>query len=336
MVKKLTPQKLSEWLSSLASAGKLFGPIKKSHEWGKIKDIENLGYAFENTLSPKDINFPQDQTLFKFDLKKPVESFTDIMPKIPEGAVLWGLHPCDARALDLIHRVYNENDYKDPYFNTVWDNMIRIATGCTDPPATCFCTSFKGGSPFGTQGVDVMATEINGEWLFEAITQRANSCMMQLPDAVESDVEKLAAVKNEATDKVNSKVPTEVEQKLWQLFANDDFWFDIGSRCLGCGICTFVCPSCYCFDILDEHLDRRARRYRTWDACQFGLFTLEASGHDPRPTQKHRIRQRMMHKLSFFAKRYDGTQLCVGCGRCVRECPVNIDIREVARNAATK
>jgi len=333
MAKKISHAQLMDWLASFVAEGKLFGPVKNSHRWQKLDNANDIGCAFETVLSPKDIFFPQDQTMFDFDLRKPMETLSDATPEISDGAVLVGLHPCDARALELINRVYNEGDYKDAYFNAAWNKIVRVAVGCTNPPKTCFCTSLVGGSPFGTQGVDILATPTGENWILEPITPRGTAIVAQFADASASDMDMLAMAKKEATGKVDSSVPTEIADNMWDLFNKDEFWFDIGNRCLGCGICTFVCPSCYCFDINDEHIDEKARRYRTWDTCQFRQFTLEASGHNPRGTQKERIRQRMMHKLSFFARRYDNTQLCVGCGRCVRECPVNIDIRAIAHGA---
>jgi sulfhydrogenase subunit beta (sulfur reductase) len=332
MAKKLNEQTLSNWLQTIAEQGLLYGPQANGIRWGKISDYASLGNAFANTLSPKEVLLPQDQTMFLFDRTKPIESFAEKFGDAADGSVLWGIHPCDARALELVHRVYNEKDYKDPYLAKIWNKLIRVAVGCANPPSTCFCTSFDGGSPFGTQGVDILATKLDGDWILEPITQKAESLLSRFPDSDDDDIKRLAQIKKIATTAVDSTVPTGgIAEKLWSKFNDDEFWFEIGARCLGCGICTFVCPDCYCFDIADEHIDKKARRFRTWDGCQYTAFTLEASGHNPRPTQKHRIRQRMMHKLSFFAKRYDGTQLCVGCGRCVRECPVNIDIREVAK-----
>jgi len=333
MAKKISDEKLKSWLGELASAGKLYGPDAKKMRWGKVDSVENLGNAFEIKTSPKEVFLPQDQTMFKYDLTDPAGTFAEIVPHPPEGAVLWGLRPCDAKALMLIHRVYNEGSYKDVYFNSLWEGMIKIAVGCTNPLSTCFCTSFEGGNPFGTDGVDVLATKIDGQWIFEPVTERGEKLIANFDDATDEDNETLKRVKQAAIEKVDSTVPTVIAEKLWEKFGDEDFWFDLGATCLGCGICTFVCPSCYCFDINEEQIDRRVRRYRTWDSCQFALFTLEASGHNPRPTQLQRIRQRMMHKLSFFAKRYDGTQLCVGCGRCISACPTSIDIRDVARRA---
>ena len=109
------------------------------------------------------------------------------------------------------------------------------------------------------------------------------------------------------------------------IFDNVDFWTKMSSACLSCGVCTFVCPTCYCFDICDETTFGQGTRRRLWDACMFTDFTLEASGHNPRPQVYQRLRQKICHKYSYSIRKY-GVISCVGCGRCTRSCPVNIDI----------
>jgi sulfhydrogenase subunit beta (sulfur reductase) len=110
------------------------------------------------------------------------------------------------------------------------------------------------------------------------------------------------------------------------------FWEEIAQKCLNCAICSYLCPTCHCFDIQDEGNERTGRRIRIWDSCMFPLFTREASGHNPRANGADRVRQRVMHKFNYFVENL-GEYGCVGCGRCVRECPVNVDIREVLTGA---
>ncbi len=115
---------------------------------------------------------------------------------------------------------------------------------------------------------------------------------------------------------------------------DDGRWEELTVSCIGCGACTYLCPTCHCFDIADESRLYQGRRIRTWDSCQFALFTKHASGHNPRKNKKERLRQRFMHKFS-YAVENTGTALCVGCGRCIAGCPVNLDIRDVIRSLAS-
>jgi ferredoxin len=110
-----------------------------------------------------------------------------------------------------------------------------------------------------------------------------------------------------------------------------DFWEDISFACINCGTCTFSCPTCWCFDIQDEVYGNKGVRMRNWDSCMFPIFTVHTTGHNPRDTKLARLRQRFMHKLKYFVDKYDKGIMCVGCGRCVRQCPVNIDIRKISK-----
>ncbi len=107
------------------------------------------------------------------------------------------------------------------------------------------------------------------------------------------------------------------------------YWQKMAAQCLSCGICTYVCPTCYCFTITDEIENLRGERLRSWDSCMFYHYTLEASGHNPRPSKLNRYRNRVGHKFSYIPEKYDGLIGCCGCGRCIRSCPVSIDIRQV-------
>lgn len=136
---------------------------------------------------------------------------------------------------------------------------------------------------------------------------------------------------------VKQKVPAlnlnGLKEKLRNGF-DSPLWGTIAERCLGCGVCTYLCPTCHCFDISDKIKGERGRRMRSWDSCQYALFTMHASGHNPRPSKRERMRQRIMHKFLYAQDNFKET-FCVGCGRCVRSCPVNLDIRENVALLAT-
>ncbi len=123
------------------------------------------------------------------------------------------------------------------------------------------------------------------------------------------------------------------QDKLMALFDDMEFWGDVSAKCISCGACTYLCPTCYCFNITDEGAGLSGRRVRSWDNCMSHQFTLEASGHNPRPTKAHRLRNRVGHKFSYYPAIHDEVIACCGCGRCIKSCPVSVDIREIVVRA---
>jgi sulfhydrogenase subunit beta (sulfur reductase) len=201
--------------------------------------------------------------------------------------------------------------------------------GCDTPCDTCFCTAV-GGSPFGKEGVDVQITSMGDDYLFEAVTKRGQALIDDLPQAEPGQVTKLKQVQNQSIAGMQKPFDsTGLRDHLYAMF-EDKYWREVSQSCLGCGVCTFLCPSCFCFDIVDEVL--RDERVRNWDTCMFRVYSLEASGHNPRPTKAERTRQRVMHKFAYWVDLVDGFG-CTGCGRCVINCPVNLDIRQMVRGA---
>jgi len=186
--------------------------------------------------------------------------------------------------------------------------------------------------PFEKTSLDLLMVDLGDDkYLVEAVTQAGKDLMGKdgsFEDVQEKDRERLAKVKKQAEEKIKSKVVIEgLEEKLDKIF-DSPFWDRVHQRCLGCAICTYLCSTCHCFALLDEGVNSREQRVRSWDSCMFPDFTLEASGHNPRISNRERMRQRVMHKFNYFVKNF-GETACVGCGRCIQNCPVNIDIREI-------
>jgi ferredoxin len=204
-----------------------------------------------------------------------------------------------------------------------------MGLACNQPMSTCFCTSV-GGGPFSTDGLDVLWTDLGDRYLVEAFTAQGEALIAgrpQMREAGSEDVDQKAELAARAEGTISGPDVQGVKEKLDGMY-DSPFWLQVHRKCLGCGACTYLCPTCHCFDIQDEGDRRQGRRVRNWDTCQFSQFTLHASGHNPRISGKERMRQRMMHKFNYFVENFHAIA-CVGCGRCVRECPVNLDIRAV-------
>jgi len=211
------------------------------------------------------------------------------------------------------------------------DNTTVIALGCKDPDETCFCQTFDI-DPAKAPGADILAIDTGNDLVLIAQTSKGEDLFTALngllAEATSGDENKVKDAQEKANELyVTSASVQGVMEKLDGMF-EDPYWDKLYKRCIACGTCTFVCPTCHCFDIQEYAAGNHGERIRCWDACMFADFTQMAGGHNPRPTQKERVRQRFMHKLNYFPHQH-GDYACVGCGRCVRKCPVNLDILEV-------
>lgn len=318
---------IASLLDEFLEAYEVFAPVRRD-EVVLFEEIASGSEAlldFPNSkLPPKRALFPPSEVLFHYAGTSVEE------PRLDARRVLFGVRPCDARSFLLLDKVFDTPDYQDTYYVERRERTLVVGIGCNHPQSTCFCTAV-GGGPFNQEGLDVLLSDIGGRYLVEAVSEKgreflANNVWLQA--AEESDLGEKEAVVREAEARIKSKVAVEALKEKLEGMYEDSFWEELCQKCLGCAVCSYLCPTCHCFDILDEAVDKRGRRVRIWDSCQFPLFTLHASGHNPRPSGKERMRQRVMHKFHYFPEN-QGEVACVGCGRCIRNCPVNMDLREV-------
>jgi sulfhydrogenase subunit beta (sulfur reductase) len=290
---------------------------------------------FANTKNaPKSLFFPHTEKLMKFTSTQQGVEFAGAS-EAAKTAVLFGVRPCDARSFALLDKLFDQAKYRDPFYVEKRAATTVISLACIHPPyTTCFCTSV-GGGPFSTEGIDVSLTELGNEFLAEFLTPKGEKLMTYFGDVKadeKMDAAKEAAAK-QAEGEITACIPAKEIKPILDVHFEHPFWNTIHQRCLACGTCTFLCPTCHCFDISDETKGTDGVRIRNWDSCMFPLFTKETSGHNPRPSQKERWRQRVMHKFKYYVDNFD-VIACVGCGRCVMACPVNIDIRKIVEDIA--
>ncbi len=318
---------IRNFLDDLLKAHRLFAPVKRAGlvSFEPISGGDEALLDFRNSKrAPKEIFFPCSEMLFAYQ-----EGEITVVPLPDERRVVFGIRPCDARSLILLDKVFDAPDYQDPYYLTRRENTMIIGLGCNLPLSTCFCTAL-GEGPFAVNGLDLLFTDLGDRYLAEAITERGEALVAGSPhfrQAEAADVNLKAEIAARAQQAVSGPSVEGVKEQLDKMY-DDPFWDELHEKCLGCAVCTYLCPTCHCFDIVDEAVNAQGRRVRNWDSCQFPLFTLHASGHNPRPSGRERMRQRMMHKFRYFVENF-GEVACVGCGRCVRECPVNMDLREL-------
>lgn len=323
-MKKISKKGMNEIIQSLMADYTVFAPVNIDgiFSFRPICTFQQIDPGYQNSKkSPKEVFFPQSETMFEYKNGK-VES----TEKVTRKRLLLGVRPCDARANLLLDHVFGGQAYKDLYYTNKRDNSIIMGLGCSQPLSSCFCTSF-GGGPFSTAGLDVLLIDIGDRYAAQVVTDKAREVLTgKFAEATRQEVELAEKIKSEAEKRIKSRVEMEgIKDRLDGIFDNS-FWNRLSEKCIGCGVCTYLCPTCHCFDIADEVVDSEGKRVRNWDSCMFPLFTLQTSGHNPRPTGKERMRQRIMHKFDYFVENYE-EPACVGCGRCIMNCPVNVDIR---------
>jgi sulfhydrogenase subunit beta (sulfur reductase) len=284
---------------------------------------------------PKSIIYPQSETLFSYAFKKnpdePQKMTVDLEDKIDApDTVIFGGRPCDAKGFTIYDRVFIDTDTPDPYYKERREKTMIVTMTCDSPSAGCFCTSV-GGGPAEKEGSDVLVTELEKGYFIKPLTEKGKAVLNQPGVEDGASYEQEALARQEATKRdVKHPFETDGNPKINEsLFNADEFWEEVISKCVSCGACTYLCPTCYCFNITDEQAVDKGERVRSWDACMFPHFTLEASGHNPRPRKQNRFRNRVGHKFAWYPEKYNGVIACCGCGRCIRYCPVSVDISEI-------
>ena len=336
-MKVLTIDK-KEWDAGIEKAKSsylVFGPVKEK-EWHCFKALdkdEQPDMAYTNTrLSPKFLVQPQTEPMFTYTLdeSRPDHHVLKEVEKDESPKAIVGIRPCDASAFLLVKRNFDAPRYQDPYWLKAYNAMTFVGLACNDPCATCFCTS-AGCGPFHEAGLDVLLVDMGDRFLAKPLTDKGNAFLAAAGwKAQADDAGKIDALKQAAESKIGSRVSTDnlKTRETTQIY-DAPFWEDTAFSCINCGTCTYSCPTCWCFDIQDENRGNSGVRLRNWDSCMFPLFTIHGTGHNPRGAKMQRVRQRFMHKLKYYVDKYDSGIQCVGCGRCIRLCPVNIDIRKV-------
>jgi sulfhydrogenase subunit beta (sulfur reductase) len=335
----LKKDRLGEWAAILKGAGEVYGPAFVDDTWafGKLENGAEIELDHGNTVRPaKSFVFPQREVLYRFRQETGgAPQLTETLPDDPP-AVVFGVRPCDGRALVRNDKVFTCG-FADPYYKARRDKVVFVGLACEAPPSqNCFCLSV-GGSPDGEEGLDILMTSLDGRFHVKALTDKGKETVLAgsalFSEAQASDKSEVEAVHASARSYPQRAIAPmgKVADGLKRNFDSPE-WDALAQTCIGCGACTYLCPSCHCFDINDEITSQSpmaGARVRTWDNCQFPEFTMHTSGHNPRNSTGARLRQRICHKLLYFVENYN-MQQCTGCGRCITHCPVGIDIVRIA------
>ena len=336
--KFLPEDKLTAWLQELRTEYKVHVPVqeKGSLLFRPYTGQEEINISQQPTLPPKNIVFPCSETLFGFQHQKdpqhPEKVQINLQESQPEEQnIVFGARPCGVRGFRVFDQVFASDGVSDPYYQKRRQNTFFITLACQSPENTCFC-HWVGISPHDTQGSDVLLTPVQEGFLVQAVTSHGEDLLnseLFLP-AEKEQIQSGEEAKEKALQQLDQAPNLEkVPQDVLDIFQDMDFWEQIAAKCISCGACTYLCPTCYCFNITDEAHGLQGRRIRSWDYCLSFLFTLEASGHNPRPSKAHRLRNRVGHKFSYYPKLHQQEFACCGCGRCIKHCPASVDIRSI-------
>ena len=284
--------------------------------------------ALKTVKSAKDVFFPQVENLLKFRVEgKSIE--INQAPLCEEDFVIFGVRGCDAKSFEILDRVFLV-DPRDEFYAARRAHGIVVTLACGEPEESCFCTNF-GVNP-ANPGGDVTAWIVGEEMFLQANTEKGEKLIAELDEADAKAAEDEQARISEIAQKLplnGLNLEGFDGEHLMEKF-NDPKWESLSRACLGCGTCTFVCPTCQCYDIRDFDNGKSVTRYRCWDSCMYSDFTLMAA-ENSRHTQLQRYRQRFMHKLVYFPANNEGVYSCVGCGRCVEKCPQGLNIVRVIK-----
>ena len=336
-MKKLSADKLYAFLSAIAATQKVYLPVDDTTgnaTWQVYREGVTMSDKTNTVRSAKDFFFPQTENLVDFKMEGKSIEVVDVREEC-EDFVLFGVRACDATSFDILDRVYLYSTPVDTYYKNRREHGTVVTLACTAPDETCFCSTF--GIDAADPAGDVTAWQAEDGIVLRANTEKGEALLAAHGDMLEPTDDAAVNAAKERTRAILARLPLAglttqgLGKGLTKELFNRPEWATLSEACLGCGTCTFVCPTCQCYDIRDFDTGHGIKRFRCWDSCMYSDFTKMAHGN-PRTSQLERFRQRFMHKLVYFPDNNDGVFGCVGCGRCLSRCPISMNIVKVMRS----
>ncbi|MCL2563374.1 MAG: 4Fe-4S dicluster domain-containing protein [Oscillospiraceae bacterium] len=332
---KLSLSRMEELFSRINGERTLYAPIQIGEQtqftpW--VPDAAVQMNRLSTVKSPKDYFFPHIEDIAAFRVQGKEIEILDVRTEAAPFAV-FGVRACDAESLNLLDRIFLD-DPIDTFYESKRKSGLIITTACFEPEETCFCGVF--GIDALSPGGDIATWIVDDTLYWNALTEKGEALTEAVKDLFEETDDMAVKAAQEKAQTVFDKLPFRdlnldglTGEVLMKKF-NSPEWANLNPSCLSCGTCTFICPTCHCYDIQDFDTGKGIQRFKCWDSCMCSDFTLMAHGN-PRTSQLERFRQRYMHKLIYFPDNNDGAYACVGCGRCVQKCPISMNIVKVIK-----
>lgn len=322
--------KMQDFIAALMSKMTVVAPMERGDAPAEFRELkagdEPVLDGSRIMLMPKDYLLPRYEVLLKIDARK---GQTKVEPTVPEPkpGVMLGMWLPDAQAIQVLDSVFLDKGFTDPYYAVRRENTTLVAVVPAQPRWSWFCSSTDDVETW-KKNVDALMYDLGDSYYVEVVSDKGEALFdgASFAQPSEADVEK----KDQVWERFKNAglLPFAGEAVYQRLTWDNPVWSEIAEKCISCGMCSYMCPSCSCFDIQDETSGTCVERYRCRDTCQFEDFTLMGAGHNPREQQLPRSRQRLLHKFMYQHEQF-GVVGCTGCGRCVELCPVNVDIRDV-------
>ena len=332
---KIAKENLSALFRKIAENQELYVPVKTGNQvnfgaWSKEAEVDLD--TLKTVKSPKDAFFPQSENLYTCvrDGKK-----LSVEPEAlkEQDFVVFGMKACDVRGIEVLDKVFLA-DPVDSFYAARREHGTIVAMACKEPEETCFCNVF--GIDCAEPSADVAVWMTEEELYWKSLTERGETLTGQVKELLSDTIEEKVEEQKQSIRAIMEKLPNaQMSLEGWNGEAlkekfDSPLWEELYKPCLACGTCTFVCPTCQCYDIKDYDTGHGIKRYRCWDSCMYSDFTMMAHGNN-RTSQMQRFRQRFIHKLVYFPANNDGMYSCVGCGRCVEKCPSSLNIVKVIK-----
>jgi len=319
-------ENLNILISNLLQSYEIIAPVKKEdiHVFDRIENFKDIDLNFVNTtFPPKKYFLPHKEKIFEYSDKKVKISHYNENKK----RIIFGIRPCDVHSLLHYDKIFLDDEFPDIYYWEKRKNTLIFALNCSDSGENCFCTSF-GTNKLSEGNFDLLFSEVSQGYVVEIGSDKGKEIIKKFKTLFLSTNGK----ENEIKEVECKRILKEEDIKKLEKSFHSEVWKKYAEKCLSCCSCTITCPNCTCFGFRDIiNLDLKSgKRIREWQSCQLKIFTKVAGEYVFRSERYKRLRHRIYHQLHYFKKRFN-EYLCVGCGRCIDNCPTKIDMIEIIK-----